>query len=214
MSIAAISQSFVSAVRAGTAPAVVEAAEPVRATARVSPREPQGRRQALVDAVYEAMDVEAGAQDRQQTQAVYRFAHALMHDLRAMGGDESDRQAGRALGRQDWGDVGQRLSALAAAASQPKTDAAPRVPEMPQQPNPVTIATAAVHLMKVPSARLLEAFVAMHRALEQQDEQQRDAVDLPDPRGALADLVRKLAQAASAETPIVTQAGALLDIRA
>lgn len=212
MSIAAISQSFVSAVRAGTAPAGIEAAEPVPAAARVAPREPQGRRQALVDAVYQAMDVEAGEEDRPQTQAVYRFAHALMHDLRAIGGDGTAEGTGRALGRGDWGDIGQRLSALATAAAS-KPEATPAVPEMPQEPRPVTTATAAVHLMQVPSARLLEAFVAMHRALERQDEE-RNPIDLPDPRGALAEVLRTLAHAASTETPIATQAGALLDIRA
>lgn len=214
MSIAAISQSFVSAVRAGTAPAAVEATEPVRAAGRVTPREPHGRRQALVEAIYESMDVDAAAEDRKQTQAVYRFAHALMHDLREMDGDQPTDGSGRALGRRDWGDLGQRLSALAtAAASKPDADPAPAVPEMPQEPRPVTTATAAVHLMQVPSARLLEAFVAMHRALERQDEE-RNPIDLPDARGALAQVLRTLAQAASAETPIDTQAGALLDIRA
>ena len=52
----------------------------------------------------------------------------------------------------------------------------------------MTTATAAVHLMQVPSARLLEAFVAMHRALERQDEE-RNPFDLPDPRGALAEVL-------------------------
>jgi hypothetical protein len=48
--------------------------------------------------------------------------------------------------------------------------------EVPDEPKPVTTATVAVHIMKVPSSRVLEAFVAMQRALGRQDETARKAV--------------------------------------
>ena len=91
MSIAAISQSFVSAVRRGAASVNVEATEPVRELPRAS-REAHGRRHELVAAMNQALDVEPGTQDRAQSQSVYRFAHALMHDLRAM---SSESKGGR-----------------------------------------------------------------------------------------------------------------------
>lgn len=37
--------------------------------------------------------------------------------------------------------------------------------EMPQTPKPLTPATAAVHLMNVPSSRVLEAVVSVQRAM-------------------------------------------------
>ena len=191
MSIAAISQSFVSAVRRGAASVNVEAAEPVRAVPRAS-REFHGRRHELVDAMNQVLGVEPAAQDKAQAQAVFRFAHALMHDLRSMS-HESEAEAGgeappgagrggKALGRRDWGDLSQRLSTLATA-------------------------DAVVHIMKVPSARLLEAFVAMQRALGRQD-------DPLDPRHALARFTQELARAVTADGPIVALAGSLLDVKA
>jgi hypothetical protein len=36
---------------------------------------------------------------------------------------------------------------------------------VPDQPNPLTATTAAVHIMSVPSSHLLAAFVAMQQAL-------------------------------------------------
>ena len=212
MSIAAISQSFVSAVRRGAASVNVEAAEPVRAVPRAS-REFHGRRHELVDAMNQVLGAEPGTQDKAQAQAVFRFAHALMHDLRSMSheseaeaGGEAPPGAGRggnALGRRDWGDLSQRLSTLATAAAAPAAEA----PAVPDMPDPVTTASAAVHIMKVPSARLLEAFVAMQRALGRQD-------DPLDPRHALARFTQELARAVTADGPIVALAGSLLDVKA
>jgi hypothetical protein len=42
--------------------------------------------------------------------------------------------------------------------------------ELPDAPKPVTPATAAVHIMKVPSSRVIEAFVSLQRALGQQSQ--------------------------------------------
>jgi len=216
MSIAAISQSLVSAVRRGAASVDVEAAGPVRAAERVS-REGPGRRHELVDAMNQVLGQETGAQDNTRSQAVVRFAHALVQDLRTMDGDvlgelggveEAHRRAGRAIGRRDWGDLSQRLSALATAAGRPPSDATstPALPEMPAQPNPVTTTSAAVHIMKVPSARLLEAFVAMQRALGELDAAAQ-------PRPALAAFAGRLAAAVSPDAAAQSAAGALLDLK-
>ncbi len=215
MSIAAISQSFISAVRRGAASVNVEAADPVRAVPRAS-REFHGRRHELVDAMNQVLGVEPGTQDKAQAQAVFRFAHALMHDLRSMS-HESEAEAGgeappgagrggKALGRRDWGDLSQRLSTLATAAAATPAPSS-EVPAVPDMPDPVTTASAAVHIMKVPSARLLEAFVAMQRALGRQD-------DPLDPRHALARFTQELARAVTADGPIVALAGSLLDVKA
>lgn len=214
MSIAAISQSFVSAIRRGAASTSVEATEPVRAVPRVT-RETQGRRHELVDAMNEVLGVEPGTQDETQAQSVFRFAHALMHDLHALDGqgqaevEEAHSRAGWAPGRRDWGDLSQRLSTLATAASQAPagTSKPPPMPEMPAQPHPVTTTSAAVHIMLVPSARLLEAFVAMQRALGQLDASAQ-------PRPALAAFANKLAAAMTPATAAQPAAGALLDERA
>lgn len=44
--------------------------------------------------------------------------------------------------------------------------------KLPDAPNPVTPANAAVHIMKVPSSRVIEAFVSLQRALGQQGQVQ------------------------------------------
>jgi hypothetical protein len=41
--------------------------------------------------------------------------------------------------------------------------------QLPDAPKPVTPANAAVHLMRVPSSRVLEAFVLLQRAVGQQN---------------------------------------------
>jgi hypothetical protein len=213
MSIAAISRQFSSAVResAATTPPV-ESAAPTRAPARE-----QGRRHELVSAMSQAMGME-GEQTKAAEQAVFRFAHSLMHDLRTMVGEATEGP--RAWGRRDWGDLSQRLSALAAAASPaaPAAPAAPAVPAAvdpvalpvlaaPDVPNPVTTATAAVHIMKVPSSHLLEAFVSLQRALGQQ-------TDTANPRDALADLAKRLSTALTPTATNEIPAGSLFDIKA
>lgn len=203
MSIAAISSQFASSVRRMAAPAATEAAEPVRAAPRVA-RE-HGRRHELVAAMNQAMGLD-GKQDKATEQAVFRFAHALMHDLRTLAGEESDGP--RAWGRRNWGDLSQRLGALATAAAQPAV-AAPS-PEALAQPNPLTPTTAAVHIMKVPSSHLLEAFVSLQRALGQQSEANAPS----DARTALADLARRLASAVAPATAATAPAGAVVDTSA
>jgi hypothetical protein len=177
MSIAAISQSFVAAVR-GTSP--VKAREHAHGTHRpaAATREPQGRRHELVDGMNQALGVGSDA-TKVQMQAVFRFARTLMHDLRELDGSD-DR---RGQGRREWSDLPQRLVALAAAASRepataqhtdsdlPDMDQPAEPTVVPELPRPATPASIAVHMAQVPSSHLLEAFVAMQRALgrEQDD---------------------------------------------
>jgi len=203
MSIAAISSQFASSVRRMAAPAATEATEPVRAAPRVA-REP-GRRHELVAAMNQAMGLD-GEQDRATEQAVFRFAHVLMRDLRTLAGEESDGP--RAWGRRDWGDLSQRLGALATAASQPAVPAPS--PEVLAQPSPLTPTTAAVHIMKVPSSHLLEAFATLQRALGQQS-----AANAPSAaRTELADLARRLAAAVAPATAATAPAGTVVDTSA
>jgi hypothetical protein len=66
------------------------------------------------------------------------------------------------------------ISAAPRIAPQPSVKARPQAahpaprPELPEAPKPLTPANAAVHIMKVPSSRVLEAFVSLQRALGQQ----------------------------------------------
>jgi hypothetical protein len=209
MSIAAISQSFIAAVR-GASP--VEA--PDRGAHRhAAAREPQGRRHELVDAMSQVLDVGSDA-TKAQTQAVFRFANALMHDLRDLdGGDER-----RALGRREWRDLPQRLAALAAAASrEPADDAtdaalsavaeAPEPPAVPDLPQPATPISLAVHMAQVPTSHLLEAFVAMQRALGREQ-------DDSSARSALAALATQIASALQPDAPSELPAGSVVNLTA
>ena len=49
--------------------------------------------------------------------------------------------------------------------------------ELPDAPTPVTPANAAVHIMKVPSSRLVEAFVSLQRAIGLQTRSQAPPVE-------------------------------------
>lgn len=212
--LAAISRSYAGAVRVGataSSSAAAEAPQPVRAVAPVAREQP--RRHELIDAMNQVLEAAADGSvaDDALSQSVLRFAHALMHDLRTLAGEEGTAGADGAHA-QAWADLPQRLSALATAASSSSTPAADTlvaVAEMPDEPNPVTTATAAVHIMKVPSSRLLEAFVAMHRALGQQSELQSGQE-----RAALADLARRLAGSVPPNSAATQPAGAVLDLRA
>ena len=65
------------------------------------------------------------------------------------------------------------IQPVAPTAATRQHDASPghtRPAPLPEMPKPLTPATAAVHIMKVPSSRLLEAFVAITRAFERQGE--------------------------------------------
>jgi hypothetical protein len=68
-----------------------------------------------------------------------------------------------------------RPVAAGASSTQTRSDAPappPRAPlraaELPEAPKPLTPATAAVHIMKVPTSRIVEAFALMERARGQQ----------------------------------------------
>ena len=203
MSIAAISSSFVAAVRGSAPLAPVEPVARPRAEHRGG--NDGGRRNQLIDAMSQALGIE-GEQTKPAEQAVFRFAQALMHDLRSIDGGGAADQGnghgrGNAWGRRDWSDLPQRVDALATAvraaggqaeaaapASVPLPPAIPTgvlpapiaadaslpvasdvpQPELPPQPNPITTTSAAVHLMQVPSSRLLEAYAALRQALGEQ----------------------------------------------
>jgi hypothetical protein len=205
MSIAAISSAFVPLMRAGSSVEPVEAVASVPRTAPVASHA-GGRRRELIDATAHALGVTPSL-DNHAEQAVFRFAHALMHDLRAVAGDRSDSGSATDAGATSaWSDLPQRLSALATAASQPPAAAA----ELPDTPSPLTPATAALHIMKVPSSRLLEAFVSLQRAIGQQAEDVTPAQT----RAALAEMAQRLAAVASPSSGSVIEAGAVVDLRA
>lgn len=215
MSIAAISRSFIAAV---TSTRSVEGRDAARETHRHhEAREGRGRRNELIEAMNSVLGVPADA-TRTQTQAVFRFAKALMHDLREIeGGDDGERRGrGRAWGRREWNDLPQRLTALAAAAAREpaKTEHADSVlPQMPdvaeaiEMPRPATPASIAVHMAKVPSSHLLEAFVAMQRALGR--EQAEGGA-----RSGLTSLATQLAAALQPGTKPDLPAGSVVNLTA
>lgn len=232
MSIAAISSSFVAAVRERVSLPPVDAVDAPPPAAPVQ-RE-GGRRHELVDAMKQVLGIDA-EQDRSDDQAVFRFAHALMHDLRKLdGGDEHEGHGrGHAWGRRSWSDLPERLQALATAAATPAPAAAPAAPpvrarppvdpaptapadsqmlqsEVPPQPHPITATSAAVHLMQVPSSRLLEAFAALSRALG-------DSAEASTPETTRADLavfLERLSTQLSAASPAGAPTGSLLSLTA
>jgi hypothetical protein len=215
MSIAAISRSFIAAV---TNSRSVEGRDPVRGAHRHhEPREAHGRRHELIDAMNRALGVPADA-TKAQTQAVFRFAKALMHDLREIesGDDDGHHGRGKAWGRREWNDLPQRLTALAAAASREPASAEsadselPEVPdtvELTELPKPATPASIAVHMAKVPTSHLLEAFVAMQRALGR--EQAEESA-----RSGLATLATQIASTLQPGTKTELPAGSVVDVTA
>jgi hypothetical protein len=215
MSIAAIRRSFIAAV---TPSRPVEGqASASKTRADDEPRAAQGPRHELVDAMNRALGVPADA-TKAQTQAVFRFAKALMHDLREVegGNDDEHRGRGKAWGRREWNDLPQRLAALAAAASREPAGTTPadaepsemaEAADVTEMPNPATPASIAVHMAKVPSSHLLEAFVAMQRALGQ-------AQDDNDARSGLATLATQLATALQPGTKAELPAGSVVDVTA
>ncbi len=234
MSIAAISSTFVAAVRARVSLPPLDAVDAPPAVAPVHLE--GGRRHELVDAMKQVLGIE-GEQDQSDDQAVFRFAHALMHDLRKIdGGDEHEGHGrGHAWGRHSWSDLPERIQALAAAAAapaptapaappappvqaQPPVDRAPTAaaesqlvqPEMPPQPHPITTTSAAVHLMQVPSSRLLEAFAALRRALGDSAE----AVTPESTRADLAGFLERLSTQLRADAPASVPTGSVLNLTA
>jgi hypothetical protein len=231
MSIAAISSGFITAVRERAAPVNVDAIAAARAPAPTG-RE-GGRRHELVDAMKQVLGVD-GELDSGDTQAVFRFAHALMHDLRSIdaGATREGHGRGHAWGRRSWSDLPQRIDTLATAAAasagpRPELPGAPLVPpaqatpaapantapplaELPMQPNPVTTTSAAVHLMQVPTSRLLEAFAALHRALGES----APAAPAATARSELAAFLGRLSNALAPDAPSSAPAGRWLDLTA
>lgn len=228
MSIAAISSSFVAAVRDR---AVVA---PVESTVAPSPAEQAhregGRRHELVDAMSQVLGIE-GEQDHADEQAVFRFAHALMHDLRSLdSGGQTDGAAGHgqghAWGRREWNDLPQRIDALATAAaanaappSAEPTEPAPATPEVavelppadvPPQPNPLTSTSAALHLMQVPSSRLLEAYAALREALGDE----ATVATSGDDRASLAAFLERLSDGLAPDAPTALPTGSVLNLTA
>jgi hypothetical protein len=205
--LSAISSSYAGAVRRSATAASADPAQPVRAVPRVAADTP--RKHELFEAMNQVLKAASAGQvaDDEGTQSVLRFAHALMHDLRTLGSSDGAGEAADGGGASAWGDLPERLSTLATAAAAPAPQTTVAVAEMPDEPNPVTTATAAVHIMKVPSSRLLEAFVAMHRALGQLGELQAGRE-----REALADLARRLS--GSVHGGSSPSAGAVVDVKA
>jgi hypothetical protein len=90
------------------------------------------------------------------------------------------------------------VTAVVAAAAAPalsRRETALAVPELPKAPDPVTPASAAVHIMRVPHSRLLEGFASLQQAAVAQTPAAEPAVG---PRAAAA------AGAASPSTPMQT----------
>lgn len=227
MSIAAISTSFVSAVRASATTAPADPVQPQH-EAPQSHRE-GGRRHELVDAMNQVLGT-GGEQDKDQAQAVFRFAHALMHDLRTIDtGGAAGHGRGHAWGRRDWSDLPQRVDALATAVgasanapavAPPATapsdapltsavEAAP-APEVPLPTNPVTTTSAAVHLMQVPSSHLIEAYEALRQAMGQQS----DAPLADGLRSDLAAFLDRLAGQLAPDAAAAVPAGSVMHVTA
>jgi hypothetical protein len=196
MSIAAVSSSLVA--RLG-ALAPVAAAAPATVGGASSPQRNQGRRHELVSAVVDALGVEVG--DRHAEQAVFKFAHALLHDLREVGG------APAASGRRDWSDIGPRLDALATAAAAAPAPSTVPTAEAQVEPSPLTATTAALHVMKVPSSRLIEAFQTLREAVPALSEVAHG--DATGASGQLAAFLQRLAGVAP-QGDDASLAGALL----
>lgn len=225
MPIAAITSNLVSAARAGAASAPVESVQRVR----VAQRQEGGHRHELVDAIIHVLGID-GEDSATQAQAVYRFGHALMHELRTIdtggtSGSESGR--GHAWERRDWNDLPQRLDALATATATPADAAQPTAPALnpappapatdalsrealPRPTNPVTTTSAAVELMQVPSSRLLEAYAALRAVLDEQG-----AAPLAGAlRGDLAIFIDRLSKRLTPDAPATLPAGSVMHLTA
>ncbi len=246
MSIAAIASSFVTAVRAAAPLAPVTPVQPGRSVQRGEHE--GGCRHELVDAMNQVLGVE-GEPSKDEAQAVFRFAHALMHDLRSIDAGSATALGnghgrGHAWGRRDWSDLPQRIDALATAAGAPAspvspTPTAPATPdavapaaqvaapplseplplpvidnsaaaEVPPPASPVTTTSAAVHLMQVPSSRLIEAYAALRQALGEQSTTPASG----DLRSQLAAFLDRLSNQLAPDAPAALPAGSVLHLTA
>ena len=82
--------------------------------------------------------------------------------------------------------------------------------ELPPQPSPVTTTSAAMHLMQVPSSRLIEAFAALRRALVDQS----GPVAPEASRADLAETLDRLSRELTAGAPTALPAGRVLNLTA
>ena len=209
---------------AGAPAADDRSAKPGQAAERADGGRHRGRGHVLADAIMSLIAPRAGrssdaavesaanvadtasSDSGEPREAAFRFAHALMKDLRQLAGEDGAEksQARQGWGRRDWSDLQQRLQSLAgdagsqaaapaqaqvaaspgapaaavanAAASAARANAAPAQAVVEEAlseaaasgaselPQPVTVLSAAVHLMRVPSSQLLEAFSALRAA--------------------------------------------------
>ena len=225
MSIAAISSSFVAAARESAAVPPIEAAAAPRA-ATTSHRE-GGRRHELVDAMQQVLGID-GEPNKAEAQVVFRFAHALMHDLRSIDAGAAREGPGRghAWGRRSWSDLPQRIDTLATATATAASEATVihqaavadsavlAQPELPPQPNPVTTTSAAVHLMQVPTSRLLEAFAALRMALGKADSADDTPAPPVDERSELAAFLQRLSDGLGKGAPASVPAGCVVNLTA
>ena len=221
MSIAAISSSFVSAVRGSVDVAPVDAVLRARAVQRHHPQE--GRRHELIGAMNQALG-KVDEPGKESAQAVFRFAHALMQELRSVdAGGAQGPERGHAWGRREWSDLPQRIDALATAVgarSDPPPVAAPvEAPAAavhaqaiiePPMPNPLTKTSAAVYMMKVPSSRLIAAYEALQQAMGSQPVAQTAA----GPHEGLAALLERLSSQLAPDTASTLPAGSVVDLTA
>jgi len=242
MSIAAITSSFVTAVRERAVPASLTPTEPV---AEVRGAVKGGRRHELVDAMQQVLGSDS-IDGKSGQQVVFRFAHALMHDLRKIdaGADGPTPGVGNAWGRRSYSDLAERLATLATASAKPATSATSAIPatstspatplaiepptppvvDMPLQPDPLTATSAALHLMQVPTSRLLEAYAALRQAVGDGELAPSAAVSLPSTgtstsptdanRIALAEFLTRLSTTLSTDTPASLPTGSLVNVRA
>jgi hypothetical protein len=70
------------------------------------------------------------------------------------------------------------VSAAEAGSMRSDTHGRPHTPyeaKVPDAPKPVTPANAAVHIMQVPSSRVVEAFISLQRAMGQQQQREHKA---------------------------------------
>ena len=222
MSIAAISSSFVSAVRGSVDVPPVDAVPRSRAVHRHSPQE--GRRHELIGAMNQALG-KVDEPGKDSAQAVFRFAHALMQELRSIdAGGEQGQGRGHAWGRREWSDLPQRIDALATAVGArtdpPQPVAAPvdapvvAVPAEafiePPMPNPLTKTSAAVYMMQVPSSRLIAAYEALQQAMGSQPVEWTAA----GAREGLAALLERLSSQLAPDTTSAVPAGSVVDLTA
>lgn len=222
MSIAAISSSLVSAVRGSPDVPPVDPVQRTRAVQRHTPQE--GRRHELIGAMNQALG-KVGEPGKESAQAVFRFAHALMHELRSVdaGGEEGQGRS-HAWGRREWSDLPQRIDALATAVGArtdtPQPVAAPVAAPVvavtaeaivePPMPNPLTKTSAAVYMMQVPSSRLIAAYEALQQAMGTQPVEKPVA----SAREGLAALLERLSSQLAPDTASAMPAGSVVDLTA